>query len=81
MVVQSVAPGFTAASNKDKRDGSRSNTKSATSNIQWPEFKVSQPDPVLGKNLDTSARYDLSFVEVLQARSSLGRDPSPPSRL
>jgi len=48
MVVQSVAPGFTAASNKDKRDGSRSNTKSATSNIQWPEFKVSQPDPVLG---------------------------------
>ena len=52
MVVQSVAPGFTAASNKDKRDGSRSNTKSATSNIQWPEFKVSQPDPVLGKILN-----------------------------
>lgn len=50
MVVQSIAPGFTAASNKDKRDGSRSNTKSATTNIQWPEFKVSQPDPVLGKN-------------------------------
>ena len=50
MVVQTVAPGFTAASEKDKRDGSRSNTKSATTTkIQWPEFKVSQPDPVLGK--------------------------------
>ena len=46
-----VAPSFTAASIKDKRDvssTSRSKTKSADSNIQWPEFKVSQPDPVLG---------------------------------
>ena len=50
MVVQTVAPGFTVASAKDKRDGSRSNTTSTTTNIQWPEFKVSQPDPVLGKN-------------------------------
>ena len=51
MVVQTIVPGFTAASTKDKRDDSRSNTKSATtSKIQWPEFKVTQPDPVLGKN-------------------------------
>eukprot|EP00092_Neocalanus_flemingeri_P010737 GFUD01011566.1.p1 GENE.GFUD01011566.1~~GFUD01011566.1.p1 ORF type:complete len:1082 (+),score=307.60 GFUD01011566.1:76-3246(+) len=49
MVGQTIAPGFTSASfNSDRRDGSRSNTKSVTSNIQWPEFKVSQPDPVLG---------------------------------
>ena len=50
MVVQTVALGFTAASNKDKRDSTRSTTKSATtSKIQWPEFKISQPDPILGK--------------------------------
>ena len=50
MVVQTVALGFTAASNKDKRDSTRSTTKSMTTpKIQWPEFKISQPDPVLGK--------------------------------
>ena len=50
MVIQTVAPGFTVATSKTKRDGSSSSkTKEASSNIQWPEFKVSQPDPVLGK--------------------------------
>jgi len=49
MVVQTLAPGFTAASIKDKRESNRANTKSAVSKIQWPEFKVSQPDPVLGE--------------------------------
>jgi len=54
MVVPSiVAPSFTAGNMKDKKDmarsTSRSKTKTSDSNIQWPEFRVSQPDPVLGE--------------------------------
>ena len=83
MVVQTVALGFTAASNKDKRDSTRSTTKSAstTPKIQWPEFKVSQPDPVLGKLKNISHKDIHFYVEVLQARFSRGRAPLLPSRL
>ena len=56
--------------------------KSTSSNIQWPEFKVTQPDPVLGKELLFSYIFCLSFIlfEDLQARYFLGKVPLLQSR-
>ena len=44
MVVQPIGPTFMASA------APKSPVKES-SKVQWPEFKVTQPDPVLGKNL------------------------------
>ena len=43
MMALPAAPVFETVQNQSKA------RKSVSSNIQWPEFKVTQPDPILGK--------------------------------